>query len=71
MERSLQEGAIYETFFGTLHLLTSTKTSYANGQGPKTRAATKVQDAKIIRDLDMAVYSAGCLRLIGVGLSQE
>ncbi|KAH6916341.1 hypothetical protein BKA70DRAFT_1502308 [Coprinopsis sp. MPI-PUGE-AT-0042] len=77
MERTLWEGAIYDvlsqlrTHIRYVSSLVSEKSANASGQGPKTRAMSKVQDAEFLRDYDMAVYSAGRACMLNLGLSPD
>ncbi|KAH6874855.1 hypothetical protein BKA70DRAFT_1479844 [Coprinopsis sp. MPI-PUGE-AT-0042] len=77
MERTLWEGAIYNvlsqlrTHIRYVSSLVSEKSANASGQGPKTRAMSKVQDAEFLRDYDMAVYSAGRACMLNLGLSPD
>ncbi|KAH6866280.1 hypothetical protein BKA70DRAFT_1498246 [Coprinopsis sp. MPI-PUGE-AT-0042] len=77
MEHSLWEGALYDvlsqlrTYIRYVASLIAEKSSNASGQSLKTRAMVKIHDAEFLRDLDMAVYSAGRERMLKLGLSAD
>ncbi|KAH6910251.1 hypothetical protein BKA70DRAFT_1100708 [Coprinopsis sp. MPI-PUGE-AT-0042] len=77
MEHSLWEGALYDvlsqlrTHIRYVSSLIAEKSSNASGQSLKTRAMAKIHDAEFLRDLDMAVYSAGRERMLKLGLSAD
>ncbi|KAH6914266.1 hypothetical protein BKA70DRAFT_1182325 [Coprinopsis sp. MPI-PUGE-AT-0042] len=77
MEHSLWEGALYDvlsqlrTHIRYVASLIAEKSSNASGQSLKTRAMAKIHDAEFLRDLDMAVYSAGRERMLKLGLSAD
>ncbi|KAH6891666.1 hypothetical protein BKA70DRAFT_1119857 [Coprinopsis sp. MPI-PUGE-AT-0042] len=77
MERTLWEGALYDvlsqlrTHICYVSSLVAEKSANATGQSLKTRAMTKVHDAEFLRDVNMAVYSAGRERMLSLGLAAD
>jgi hypothetical protein len=77
LEWNLWEGALYDvlsqlrTHIRYVSSLVTEKNANASGQSGKTRAGTKIQDAQFLRDLDMALYSAGRERMLKLGLSAD
>ncbi|KAH6905648.1 hypothetical protein BKA70DRAFT_1107378 [Coprinopsis sp. MPI-PUGE-AT-0042] len=77
MELTLWEGALYDvlsqlrTHIRYISSLVAEKSANTSGQSLKTRWMTKIHDAEFLRDLDMAIYSAGRERMLNLGLSAD